>query len=72
MSHIGKSGLPRRDTLLVLDHFVRSQNKWHMTSMLFAEMLKEAGVDPSKVDKIFEAAKDEVAHMLIEYRRGKQ
>lgn len=52
----------------LVDKFTRSQNKWHMTGLLLADMLVLAGADKGLVEWILEASKDDVARMLIEHR----
>lgn len=51
-------------------NILRSRDKYHLTSLLLAEMLKVSTPEyfHIQIDKILEADKNEVARMLLEFR----
>lgn len=52
---------------------LRSRDKYHLLSLLFSEMLKDITSEDvhSNIEMILEASKNEVAEMLLNYRRNR-
>jgi hypothetical protein len=50
---------------------LRSRDKWHLTSMLLADMLKQASPEEfhAEINGILETTKDEIANMYMDYHR---
>lgn len=51
---------------------LRSRDKWHLTSLLLADMLKQTSPEEFhiEIEKILELSKDDIGHMLLNYRKS--
>lgn len=50
---------------------LRSRDKWHLTSLLLADMLKQTTPEMyhAEIDGMLELSKDQIAHMLLDYQK---